>query len=66
MNHKNLNDIREDALAVIAEKVSQIQELIKECESIASEAEVEFRLPIDLSNYYNGKLDCWQNSSSNC
>lgn len=66
MDHQNIKDIQQDASIIIAEKLEQMKALIKECEALARESGITFELPIAMSNYFDGSIGLWQNSSSSC
>lgn len=62
-----MDPIKREGYLIIQKKIEEIQELIKECENIAKEAEIDFVL--DLGNgrtTYYADTDEWISSSSNC
>lgn len=59
-------NIQRDAVAVIADKVATIWELVRECQDLAKESGVDFELDLGQSNYFDGRMGRWQSSSSNC
>jgi hypothetical protein len=63
------NTNKQVALAIIAGKIAQVDELLAECAIVAKEAEVDFSWDgpeYGMGGYYKGKLQEWVSSSQNC
>lgn len=61
-----LEDIQRDANEIISDKLVQVRTLLKECQDLARETGTVFYLDLGQSNYFDGDVGYWQNSSSNC
>ena len=63
-----MTDIRQEASALIVEKLFQAKELIRECELLADRHDIVFNWDISygMGGYYDGSEGEWMPSSESC